>query len=64
MAAGVPFSRPDDFFAEMIKSDEHMAKVRQRLLDEAASMQAAERARKQRDLKKVCWELGLLHVLF
>ncbi|KAI8909955.1 eukaryotic rRNA processing protein EBP2-domain-containing protein [Powellomyces hirtus] len=51
-AAGVPFSRPDDFFAEMVKSDEHMAKVRQRLLDEAASIQAAERARKQRDLKK------------
>lgn len=25
--AGVPFSRPDDYFAEMIKSDEHMAKV-------------------------------------
>ncbi|KND02564.1 uncharacterized protein SPPG_03021 [Spizellomyces punctatus DAOM BR117] len=52
LAAGVPFSRPDDFFAEMVKTDEHMAKVRQRLLDEAASIQAAEQARKQRDLKK------------
>ncbi|KAI9013041.1 eukaryotic rRNA processing protein EBP2-domain-containing protein [Gaertneriomyces semiglobifer] len=51
-AAGVAFSRPDDYFAEMVKSDEHMAKVRQKLLDEAASMQAAEQARKQRDLKK------------
>ena len=27
LAAGVPFSRPDDYFAEMIKSEEHMAKV-------------------------------------
>ncbi|KAJ3164549.1 rRNA-processing protein and EBNA1-binding protein ebp2 [Geranomyces variabilis] len=51
-AAKVPFSRPDDFFAEMVKSDEHMARVRQRLLDEAASIQASEKARKQRDLKK------------
>lgn len=25
--AGLPFSRPDDYFAEMIKSEEHMAKV-------------------------------------
>lgn len=23
----VPFSRPDDYYAEMLKSDEHMAKV-------------------------------------
>jgi rRNA-processing protein EBP2 len=27
--AGVEFSRPEDYFAEMLKSDEHMAKVRQ-----------------------------------
>ncbi|KAJ3045637.1 rRNA-processing protein and EBNA1-binding protein ebp2, partial [Rhizophlyctis rosea] len=50
--ANVPFSRPDDYFAEMIKSDEHMAKVRQRLLDEAAGMKKAEEARKLRDAKK------------
>ena len=25
--AGVPFDRPDDYFAEMIKSDQHMFKV-------------------------------------
>jgi rRNA-processing protein EBP2 len=30
--AKVPISRPDDFFAEMLKSDEHMAKVKSRLL--------------------------------
>ncbi len=52
-AAGVAFSRPDDYFAEMIKSDEHMAKIRQRLLDEAQSLKASELARKQRDAKKV-----------
>jgi rRNA-processing protein EBP2 len=30
--AKIPISRPDDFFAEMLKSDEHMAKVKSRLL--------------------------------
>lgn len=49
---GVPFSRPPDYFAEMIKSDEHMGKIRQRMTDEAANKKAAAEARKQRDLKK------------
>jgi rRNA-processing protein EBP2 len=30
--SNTPISRPDDFFAEMLKSDEHMAKVKGRLL--------------------------------
>ncbi|KAJ8657399.1 hypothetical protein O0I10_006955 [Lichtheimia ornata] len=50
--AGVPFSRPDDYFAEMIKSDEHMAKIRQRLVNEDARVKAAEDAKLQRKLKK------------
>ncbi|KAK9687527.1 rRNA-processing protein EBP2 [Basidiobolus ranarum] len=50
--AGIPFTRPDDYFAEMVKSDEHMQRVRQRLLDESQSIKASEEARKQRDLKK------------
>lgn len=50
--AGVDFSRPDDYFAEMLKSDEHMAKIRQRLLDEGASVKASEDAKRQRQLKK------------
>ncbi|KAF9113824.1 rRNA-processing protein and EBNA1-binding protein ebp2 [Mortierella sp. AM989] len=49
---GGVFERPGDYFAEMIKSDEHMAKIRQKLLDENASIQASERAKAQRDLKK------------
>lgn len=49
---GGVFQRPDDYFAEMIKTDDHMAKIRQRLLDENASIQASERAKAQRDLKK------------
>ncbi|KAI9713058.1 MAG: rRNA-processing protein and EBNA1-binding protein ebp2 [Bogoriella megaspora] len=49
---GVPFSRPTDYFAEMVKSDEHMGKIKQKLVDEAAGKKAASEARKQRDLKK------------
>ena len=30
--AKVPISRPDDFFAEMLKTDAHMAKVKSKLL--------------------------------
>jgi len=36
----------------MVKSDEHMGLVRQKLVDMAASKKAAAEARKQRDLKK------------
>lgn len=49
---GVPFSRPVDYFAEMVKSDEHMGKIKQKLVDEAASKRASADARRQRDLKK------------
>ncbi|KAF1922839.1 Ebp2-domain-containing protein [Didymella exigua CBS 183.55] len=49
---GVSFSRPADYFAEMVKSDEHMGKIKQKLIDEAAGKKASAEARKQRDLKK------------
>ncbi|KAL1638097.1 rRNA-processing protein EBP2 [Diplodia intermedia] len=49
---GVPFSRPNDYFAEMVKSDEHMGKIKQKLIDEAAGKKASQEARRQRDLKK------------
>jgi rRNA-processing protein EBP2 len=51
-AEGIPFSRPLDYFAEMVKSDEHMGKVKNKLYDEAAAKKASAEARKQRDLKK------------
>lgn len=46
------FSRPTDYFAEMVKSDEHMGKIKKKLYDEAAGKKASAEARKQRDLKK------------
>lgn len=49
---GVPFSRPKDYFAEMVKEDAHMERVKAKLVDEASNKKAAAEARKQRDLKK------------
>jgi len=50
-AAKVPITRPDDYFAEMLKSDEHMSKVRKRLLSEQERIKSAEDRRRQRELK-------------
>lgn len=49
---GAPFSRPTDYFAEMVKTEDQMGKVRQKLVDEAARKRASADARRQRDLKK------------
>jgi len=51
-AEGVPFSRPKDYFAEMLKEDAHMEKVKAKLVEEASAKKAAAEARKLRDLKK------------
>ncbi|EDK37370.2 hypothetical protein PGUG_01468 [Meyerozyma guilliermondii ATCC 6260] len=48
----VPFSRPMDYFAEMVKTDEHMDKLKAKLLEEAANKKASEEAKRQRSLKK------------
>lgn len=48
----VPFKRPLDYFAEMVKSDEHMDKIKGKLVYEASDKKAREDARRQRQLKK------------
>lgn len=50
-AAKIPLTRPDDYFAEMLKTDEHMSKVRKRLLSEQDRIKSAEGRRRQRELK-------------
>ena len=47
-AAGLPLFRPDDYFAEMIKTDAHMAKVKNKLLQAKAEQTAIEERQKQR----------------
>ncbi|ANB14889.1 Ebp2p [Sugiyamaella lignohabitans] len=48
----IPFARPIDYFAEMVKSDEHMDKLKQKLVEEETAKKAAQEARRQRELKK------------
>ncbi|PNP38146.1 hypothetical protein TGAM01_v207902 [Trichoderma gamsii] len=52
ISEGVPFSRPKDYFAEMVKEDAHMDKIKAKLVEEASNKKAAAEARKLRDLKK------------
>ncbi|KAK6463993.1 EBNA1-binding protein [Scheffersomyces coipomensis] len=48
----IPFARPLDYFAEMVKSDEHMDKLKTKLLSEAADKKASVESKRQRELKK------------
>lgn len=50
--ANKEFFRPDDYFAEMIKSDAHMEKIRLKLISEMENIKASEDSKKKRDLKK------------
>jgi rRNA-processing protein EBP2 len=47
----IPFSRPDDFFAEMVKTDDHMAKVKDRLIFETKKIEAFEQRKSNREQK-------------
>ncbi|KAG8470758.1 hypothetical protein KFE25_009179 [Diacronema lutheri] len=49
---GVPHQRPDDYFAEMVKTDAHMARVKTKLIKQQTDAKEAEERRKARDNKK------------
>jgi len=48
----LPWTRPNDYFAEMVKSDSHMERIRQRLLDESAGIKRSEEKRREREGRK------------
>ncbi|KAI0230752.1 putative rRNA-processing protein EBP2 [Lamellibrachia satsuma] len=48
----IPTKRPDDYFAEMAKSDMHMKKVREKLISKQISIERSEKAKKMRELRK------------
>ena len=50
--AGVPYKRPEDYFAEMVKSDRHMARVKDQLIFEQRKMAAFEMRKSQQQHKK------------
>lgn len=48
----VPISRPDDFLAEMLKSDGHMAQVKSRLLKQQVKIKTFEEKKQKTENKK------------
>ncbi|CAK1553452.1 unnamed protein product [Leptosia nina] len=49
----IPTRRPDDYFAEMAKTDEHMQKVRKNLMAKQAAQSRVEKVRQLREQKKI-----------
>ncbi|XP_077391324.1 putative rRNA-processing protein EBP2 isoform X2 [Festucalex cinctus] len=49
---GIATKRPDDYFAEMAKSDQQMQKIRKKLLSKQAIMERSEKAKKLREQRK------------
>nr|CAD7266844.1 unnamed protein product [Timema shepardi] len=50
---GVGTRRPDDYFAQMAKTDQHMQKVRENLQKKQFEEARSEKAKKQRQLRKM-----------
>jgi rRNA-processing protein EBP2 len=50
--SGVPYKRPMDYYAESVKPDSHMAKVKQVLLNEKKKIEEIEERKRQLNLKK------------
>ena len=48
----MPISRPDDFFAEMMKNDTHMVKVKSRLLRQQVKIKTFEEKKLKQENKK------------
>ncbi|KAK4307233.1 hypothetical protein Pmani_020989 [Petrolisthes manimaculis] len=51
-ALDLPTNRPEDYFAQMAKSDEHMQKVRRRLVKKQIGLEISDRVKKIREMKK------------
>ncbi|GLT49267.1 hypothetical protein SLA2020_228360 [Shorea laevis] len=54
---GLPFLRPSDYYAEMVKTDAHMEKVKGRLLAEKKKIEEAEERKKAREAKRLAKEI-------
>ncbi|KAJ8928020.1 hypothetical protein NQ314_019431 [Rhamnusium bicolor] len=51
-AAGLATKRPDDYFAEMAKTDEHMQKIREHLMKKQEQQKRSERVKQLRQQRK------------
>lgn len=54
---GVKTKRPNDYFAQMVKSDEHMKRVQERLLERKEQILNSEKAKKMRQMKKMAKQI-------
>lgn len=52
LGGSIPFKRPDDYYADMLKSDEHMVRVKALLLKEKGRLDDAATKRKHRESAK------------
>ncbi|CRK93090.1 CLUMA_CG006474, isoform A, partial [Clunio marinus] len=50
---GISTKRPDDYFAEMAKTDEHMQKIRKHLIAKQEGQQRSERVKQLREQRKM-----------
>lgn len=50
---GIPTKRPDDYFAEMAKTDDHMQKIRKHLTAKQEGQQRSERVKQLRESRKM-----------
>jgi len=48
----IPTRRPEDYFAQMVKSDDHMQKIRGKLLSKQKEEERRQKVRRFRELKK------------
>ncbi|KAM6921016.1 putative rRNA-processing protein EBP2 [Xenentodon cancila] len=48
----IPTKRPDDYFAEMAKSDQHMQKIRKKLISKQMILEKSEKAKKLREQRQ------------
>ncbi|XP_066537795.1 probable rRNA-processing protein EBP2 [Hoplias malabaricus] len=48
----IPTKRPEDYFAEMAKTDQHMQKVRKKLMQKQMVIEKSEKAKKLREQRK------------
>lgn len=56
---GVPWLRPTDYYAEMVKTDDHMAKVKDKLMYEQQQIEQAIERRKAREQKAYAKQMSL-----
>ena len=49
----IPIHRPDDYFAEMVKSDEHMARIRNKLVQSRKVIEDREKRRQRKEQQKI-----------